>query len=200
MNTASMSTLIVVAVIVLVAAVAGIWASLHRKRQSARLQKRYGAEYDRTVLRLGSQSKAEADLRKREARVAKLTIIPLTSQEAARFAQAWSGLQAHFVDNPSGAVADADTLVKELMMARGYPVSDFESRASDISVDHPGVVDAYRAAQAIALKNSRGEADTEELRKAIVHYRTLVSDLLQVHAVPVIETPKPRMAQGVATR
>jgi predicted nucleic acid-binding protein len=194
MNTTSTTTVMLVAVIVLVVAVAIIWASIRRKRQTERLQKRYGVEYERTVLRLGSQSKAEADLRKREARVAKLTIIPLTSQEAARFAQAWSRLQGRFVDNPSGTVADADTLVKELMLARGYPVSDFESRASDISVDHPSVVDAYRAAQAIALKNSRGEADTEELRKAIVHYRTLFSDLLQVQAVPVTEIPKPRIA------
>jgi hypothetical protein len=194
MNITSTSTTIVVALLLLVAVAAVIWVAVHRKRQSVRLQKRYGTEYDRTVLRLGSQSKAEAELKKREARVAKLTIIPLTSSEAARFAQAWSRLQGRFVDNPSGAVAEADTLVKELMTARGYPVADFESRAADISVDHPSVVDAYRAAQAIALKNSRGETDTEELRKAIVHYRTLFSDLLQVQAVPVTETPKARLA------
>jgi hypothetical protein len=194
MHTPSTSAIIVVALIILMAAAAVICASVYRKRRSERLQKRYGAEYDRTVLSLGSQSKAEAELKRREARVAKLTIIPLTSQEAARFSQAWSRLQGRFVDNPSGAVADADTLVKELMTARGYPVSDFESRASDISVDHPNVVDAYRAAQVVALKNTRGEADTEQLRKAIVHYRTLFADLLQVQAAPVTETPKPRLA------
>jgi hypothetical protein len=196
MTTTSTSTIIVVALIIVAAVAAAIWASIHRKQQSARLRKRYGAEYEREVLRLGSQSKAEAELMKREARVAKLTIVPLTSQEAARFAQAWSRLQGSFVDNPGGAVTEADRLVKELMTARGYPVSDFESRAADISVDHPNVVDAYRAAQAIALKNSRGEVDTEELRKAIMHYRTLFSDLLQVQPVPVpvTETPKPRLA------
>jgi hypothetical protein len=194
MSITSTSAIIVVALLVLLAAIAVIWATVHRKRQSAHLQKRYGAEYDRTVVRLGSQSKAEAELRKREARVAKLTLIPLTSQEAARFDQAWSRLQGRFVDNPSGAVAEADTLVKELMTARGYPVSDFESRAADISVDHPSVVDGYRTAQAIALKNSRGEADTEELRKAVVHYRTLFSELLLVDADPVTETPEPRLA------
>jgi hypothetical protein len=196
MTTTSTSTIIVVALIIVAAVAAAIWASIHRKQQSARLRKRYGAEYEREVLRLGSQSKAEAELMKREARVAKLTIVPLTSHEAARFAQAWSRLQGSFVDNPGGAVTEADRLVKELMTARGYPVSDFESRAADISVDHPNVVDAYRAAQAIALKNSRGEVDTEELRKAIMHYRTLFSDLLQVQPVPVpvTETPKPRLA------
>jgi hypothetical protein len=194
MTTTSTSTIIIVALLIVAAVAAAIWVSVRRKQQSVRLQKRYGAEYEREVLRLGSQSKAEAELMKREARVAKLTIVPLTSQEAARFAQAWSRLQGRFVDNPGGAVAEADSLVKELMTARGYPVSDFESRAADISVDHPSVVDAYRAAQAIALKNARGETDTEELRKAIVHYRTLFSDLLQVQAVPVTETPKARLA------
>jgi predicted nucleic acid-binding protein len=194
MITTSMSTIILVAVIVLVAVAAVIWTSVHRKRQSARLQKQYGAEYDRAVLRLGSQSKAEAELRKREARVAKLNITPLTAQEAARFSQAWSRLQGHFVDNPRSTVTEADVLIRELMTARGYPVSDFESRAADISVDHPGVVEAYRAAQAIAIRNARGEADTEELRKAIVHYRTLFSDLLEIHATPGTETPKPTLA------
>ena len=194
MTTTSTSAILVVALLIVAAVAAAIWTAVHRKQQSVRLQKRYGAEYEREVLRLGSQSKAEAELMKREARVTKLTIVPLTSQEAARFAQAWSRLQGRFVDNPGGAVAEADVLVKELMTARGYPVSDFESRAADISVDHPSVVDAYRAAQAIALKNSRGETDTEELRKAIVHYRTLFSDLLQVQAVPVTESPKARLA------
>jgi hypothetical protein len=194
MHTIPANTIIVAALVLLAVAAVIIWAWVQRKRQSAQLQKRYGAEYERTVLSLGSQSKAEAELRKREARVAKLTIIPLTSQDAARFAQAWSALQGRFVDNPSGAVTEADTLVKELMTARGYPLSDFESRAADISVDHPSVVDAYRAAQAIALKNSRSEADTEELRKAIVHYRTLFSELLQFQAVPVTQTPRPRLA------
>jgi len=197
MTTTSTSTIIIVVALIIVAAVAAaIWTSIHRKQQSVRLQKRYGAEYEREVARLGSQSKAEAELVKREARVAKLTIVPLTSKEAAHFAQAWSRLQGGFVDNPGSAVAEADSLVKELMTARGYPVSDFESRAADISVDHPNVVYAYRAAQAIALKNSRREANTEELRQAVVHYRTLFSDLLQVHPVPVpvTETPKPRLA------
>jgi hypothetical protein len=194
MNITSLSTIIVVVILVLAAAGAVVWVSVHRKRQSLGLQKRYGTEYDQTVLRLGSQSKAEADLRKREARVAKLNIKPLTTEEAARFDQAWIGLQGRFVDNPSGAVAEADTLVRELMTTRGYQMSDFESRAADISVDHPGVVAAYRSAQAIALKNSRGGADTEELRKAVVHYRTLFSDLLEVRQAPVTESPNPSLA------
>jgi hypothetical protein len=194
MNITSISTIVIVAVLVLGAVSAFIWVSVHRKRQSLEFQKRYGPEYDQTVLRLGSQSKAEADLRKRQARVAKLKIKPLTMEEAARFDQAWSSLQGRFVDNPSGTVAEADTLVREVMTARGYPMSDFESQAADISVDHPGVVAEYRSAQAIAVRNSRGEADTEELRKAVVHYRTLFSDLLEVRQSPVTETPTPSLA------
>ncbi len=194
MNVTSISTIVAVIVLLLGAAAAVVWVSIHRKRRSLGLQKRYGAEYDATLLRLGSQSKAEAELKEREARVAKLNIVQLTTTEAARFGQAWSGLQGRFVDNPSGAVAEADTLVRELMTARGYPMSDFEGRAGDISVDHPGVVAGYRAAQAIALKNSRGEADTEELRKAVVHYRTLFSELLEVRLAPVAEIPRAKIA------
>ncbi|MEO8654705.1 MAG: hypothetical protein ABI409_11335, partial [Ramlibacter sp.] len=97
-----------------------------------------------------------------------------------RFGQEWKALQGRFVDNPKGVLVDADRLVRELMLKRGYPMGDFERRAADISVDHPSVVDHYRAAQAIALRDRRGEADTEELRKAVVHYRALFDDLLEV--------------------
>jgi hypothetical protein len=181
-------------VLILVAAAAIIAALVHRKRQSLRLKKRFGTEYERTVERAGGESKAEAELRAREARVAKLDIRPLPAEEARRFSQAWRGLQGRFVDSPKGAVVQADKLVRELMTARGYPMGDFERRASDISVDHPGVMDAYRSAQVIAAKDARGEADTEELRKAIVHYRTLFADLLEVRTDPVAETPRSTVA------
>jgi hypothetical protein len=102
--------------------------------------------------------------------------------------------QGRFVDNPKGAVVEADKLVTELMTTRGYPMGDFERRASDISVDHPGVVESYRSARAIAARNARGEADTEELRKAVVHYRTLFADLLEVPARQVVERPQRRIA------
>jgi hypothetical protein len=189
MNITPTTTIILAVLIVLVAVAAVIGASIHRKRQSLRLKTRFGAEYDRAVERVGSQSSAEAELRKREARVAKLKIRPLLVEEAERFRQAWNRLQGRFVDDPKGAVAEADKLVRELMTARGYPMADFERSASDISVDHPAVVEAYRAAQVIAVRDARGEADTEELRKAIVHYRTLFSELLEVHAVPAAERP-----------
>jgi hypothetical protein len=142
------------------------------------------------VEQLGGQPQAEAELRRRETRVAKLKIRPLTAEEAARFSQAWNRVQGRFVDAPNNAVAEADKLVRQLMATRGYPLGDFEHRAADISVDHPTVVTAYRAAQLIVLKDARGAADTEELRKAIVHYRTLFSELLKVSAPPVSEGRK----------
>jgi hypothetical protein len=185
------TTTIILAALLILAAVATVtFVTFLRKRQSLRLKKQFGPEYDRAVERLGGQSQAETDLRKREARIAKLKITPLTVDQAAKFSQAWKRVQGVFVDNPSGAVAQADKLVQEVMTARGYPMGDFERRASDISVDHPTVVESYRAAQAIAARDTRGEADTEELRKAIVHYRTLFSELLEITASSVAEAAR----------
>ena len=151
-----------------------------RKRQSQRLQQRFGPEYGRTVKELGSQTKAEADLKAREKRVERFHILPLAPSDAARFSEAWEALQGRFVDNPKGVVFEADKLVRELMLKRGYPMGNFERRAADLSVDHAVVVDQYRAAQAIAVRDGRGEADTEELRQAVVHYRVLFNELLEV--------------------
>jgi hypothetical protein len=189
------TTIIILVAFLVVAAVAAVTVvTLHRKRQSLRLKRQFGPEYDRAVERLGGQSQAEAELREREARIAKLNITPLTVDQAAKFSQAWKRVQGIFVDNPRGAVAQADKLVQEVMTARGYPMGDFERRASDISVDHPAVVETYRAAQIIAGRDARGEADTEELRKAFVHYRTLFSELLEIEATPVAEGPRHEVA------
>ena len=171
---------IILAVVLAIAAVAlAAWFSSQRKRQSQRLQQRFGPEYDRAVAELG-RTKAEAALKEREKRVEGLDIIALSPAEAARFTQAWAAVQGRFVDNPKAAVVQADQLVRELMLKRGYPTGDFERRAADISVDHPALVETYRAAQAIAARNERGEADTEALRKAVVHYRALFDELLEV--------------------
>jgi hypothetical protein len=173
----------VLAVLVLLSVTARFF---YRKRQSDRLQKRFGKEHGRAIDDLGSRAKAESELKARETRVGQLKIVPLAPGEAARFSAAWSALQGRFVD-PKGVVVQADQLVRELMLARGYSVADFERRAADISVDHPAVVDHYRAAQAIAVRDQRGEADTEEQRKAVVHYRALFDELLE--AKPVIPQP-----------
>jgi hypothetical protein len=170
-----------VAAVILIAL--ATWFYIRRtqsQKQSHKLQERFGPEYDRTVNQYGSQSKAEAELKAREKRVERLDIVPLAPSEAVRFKEAWGSLQNRFVDNPAWTVAEAEHLVRELMEKRGYPMGDFERRAADISVDHPDVVANYRSAQAIASRDQRGTADTEELRRAVVHYRALFDELLQV--------------------
>jgi hypothetical protein len=190
MNTVPTNT-VILAVALLVAAIAVVaWVFMQRKRQSQRLQQRFGPEYGRAVKELGGRTQAEAELKRREDRVALLNITPLAPADAARFTQAWKALQGRFIDNPKEVVAEADHLVRELMTKRGYLMGDFERRASDISVDHPGVVATYRAAQVIAARDARGEADTEELRTAVVHYRTLFDELLEVNPVKAVDLPK----------
>lgn len=172
---------ILAVVVVLALIVAGVWFYLRKQRkQSLQLHEHYGTEYDRTVGQFGSRAKGESDLKAREKRVGQLEILPLTPSEADRFSEAWQTLQGRFVDNPKGVVVQAEQLVRELMEKRGYPMGDFESRAGDISVDHPDIVANYRSAQAIAVRDQKGTADTEELRKAVVHYRALFDELLEV--------------------
>lgn len=191
-------TLNILAALVILALMAVAAWLFYERQQSHRLQQRFGPEYRRAVDDLGSRTKAEAELRAREKRVEKLTLVALAPPEAARFSQEWRALQARFVDNPKGTLSDADRLVRELMLQRGYPMGDFDSRAADISVDHPMVVEHYRAAQAIALRDRRGEADTEELRRAVVHYRALFDELLGVTQTPVTEMPATEIPQRPA--
>jgi hypothetical protein len=176
----TMDTNMMVAVLVIVALLA-VAAFLHfRRRQSQTLEKHFGPEYGRAVDQFGSRDKAEAELMARKKRVEKLAIVPLAPRDASRFHQEWQRLQAGFVDNPKAALAEADNLVRELMQKRGYPMGDFDLRAADISVDHPGVVEHYRAAHDIAMRDHRGEVDTEGMRQAVIHYRALFSELLEV--------------------
>jgi len=193
MNT--MPTDSAIAAVLLIALVISVIAWLvMQKQRTLKLKQRFGPEYDMTVSEFGSRVRAEAELTSREKRVAGFDIVPLTPADAVSFTQAWSALQCRFIDNPKGVVLDADHLVRELMAKRGYPMGDFERRAADISVDHPGIVAAYRAAQEIAARDERGEADTEELRKAVVHYRTLFDELLGVASD---KTPSVRADLGV---
>jgi len=179
-NSIPISWIVVAGVSIIALLVLAGWVLSKRKKQSLRLQQRFGPEYGRTVDELGGRAKAESELKAREKRVEHLNITALAPSEAARFSQAWSELQNRFVDNPKGVVMQADQLVRELMLKRGYPMGDFERRAADISVDYPTVVDNYRAAQAIAVRDHRGEANTEDLRQAVVHYRALFDELLEV--------------------
>lgn len=193
MGTIDTQTWIILAGVMVLAVIALAAWFVYQKKQSHRLQQRFGPEYGRTVDELGSREKAESELKARENRVERLNIVPLAPPEAARFSQAWEVLQGRFVDNPKGVVIQADQLVRELMLKRGYPMENFEHRAADISVDHPAVVDHYRAAQAIAVRDERGEADTEELRKAVVHYRVLFDELLEVRAAKQEGVPAKQM-------
>jgi hypothetical protein len=188
MTTVPTNALILAIVLIVLVAGAVAWLVVQRQR-SANLKRRFGPEYERAVKEYGGRTKAEAELTKREQRVAGLKIIPVTAADAARFSNAWSSLQGRFVDDPKGVVAEADLLVRELMVKRGYPMGDFELRSADISVDHPSVVKNYRAAQSIAARNSRAEADTEELRTAVVHYRTLFDELLGVVPTKLASVP-----------
>jgi hypothetical protein len=181
MNANNPETWVIAAVLVVaLIAVAFLSTREQKRRQSRRLQERFGPEYGRVVAERGDRTKAESELKARENRVERLTIVALAPADAAKFGQAWNALQGRFIDNPKGVVMDADRLVRDLMVKRGYPMGDFERRAADISVDHPALVETYRSAQAIAQRDQRGEASTEELRKAVVYYRTLFDELLEV--------------------
>jgi len=169
---------IVVVVIVVLAIGAAVATIGKRKRDSKQLQGRFGPEYDRALEQHGDKKEAEGHLKQREERHAGLNIQPLAPEQQQHFAGEWRNLQARFVDAPQEAVRESDHLVREVMRQRGYPVDNFDQRADDISVDHPHVVENYRSAGAIAERNERGEASTEDLRQATVHYRALFEELL----------------------
>jgi len=175
------AVIIVLAVALIAAIGAAVWMYM-QKRRTDTLRSDFGPEYERTVHEHRDQREAERDLEQRRERVEQLHIQPLPAAERDRFAEQWHTVQAQFVDDPNGATGEADHLVGEVMQARGYPVGDFEQRAADVSVNHPRVVEHYRAAHAIAIRNRRDSADTEDLRQAMVHYRALFEDLLEVEA------------------
>jgi hypothetical protein len=181
------TNLILIGVVILLLLAVAVWLQM-RKKESQTLEDRFGPEYDHAVEALG-RTKAEAELKARQKRVEQLHIVPLAPAEARRFSESWRVLQGRFVDNPKDVLADADLLVRELMQKRGYPMGDFDSRAADISVDHPGVVDHYRAAHDIALRNRHGDVDTEGMRQAVIHLRALFAELLE------IEEPQPVRGQ-----
>lgn len=166
------------ALIVILAVVTWLYVR-NRRSTTAAMRTKFGPEYDRAVLTHGSERKAEAKLADREKRVEKLSLRDLDPVEHDRYSKQWQEVQSRFVDSPKGAVAEADDLVSSVMKARGYPVSDFDQRAADVSVDHPRVVENYRSGHAIALRVGKNQATTEELRTAMIHYRSLFEELVQ---------------------
>ena len=175
---------IVLAAVLIVIAAVLVWLYLrNRRRTTAGLRQKFGSEYDRAVLAHGSERKAESQLEDRENRVEKLKIRDLDPTEHERYSKQWKSVQSRFVDSPKGAVAEADDLVSSVMKTRGYPVYDFDQRAADISVDYPRVVENYRSAHEIALRLGKDQATTEDLRTAMIHYRSLFEELVQVPTI-----------------
>lgn len=173
------TTVAIILVVLVVIAAIGAWAYM-QKRRTMNLRSRFGPEYERAVGEHGGKtSAAEKALEQRALRTEHYHIRPLNPEERDRFAAEWKQTQARFVDDPSLSIREADRLVCEAMRVRGYPVAEFDRRAEDLSVDHPGVVRNYRAAHAIAISEEKGGATTEDLRKALVHYRELFDELLE---------------------
>jgi len=171
---------IVLLILAIVAFAFAVWALIQREK-TRKLKNKFGPEYDRVIEQEKSSRRAEALLEERQKRVQAYQIRPLTREESDMYAAKWRTVQEHFVDDPRDAVAQADALITDAMRVRGYPMSDFEQRAADLSVDHPTVVEDYRAAHAIATRDAQETASTEDLRKAMQHYRSLFEHVLDTH-------------------
>src|SRR5580700_899510 len=174
-----MATLIWVVVAIVVVAVIALVAVGARKRRSAMLRGRFGPEYDRALASHDDQRAAEADLRAREKLRAQFDIKPLPEDTRLRFADEWRDVQELFVDQPVQATVAADTLVTRVMVERGYPMQDFDAQADLVSVDHPGTVENYRFAHAVRQRSETQQASTEDLREALLRYRSLFDELLR---------------------
>jgi hypothetical protein len=168
----------IVIVIAVVVVLAAIVLAANRARRTKQLQAGFGPEYDRTVETAGGRREAERELQERRERREQLDIRDLTPAARERYVESWRALQVRFVDDPGSSVGDADRLVQDVMRDRGYPTDDFEQRAADVSVDHPQVVEHYRAAHTVWAANERGNATTEDLRQSLVHYRALFDELV----------------------
>ena len=179
-----MNATIVVVIIVALVIIALLAFMLQRQRRSQGLQQRFGPEYERVVERAGDRRSAESELSERERRRAGLDIRALPPAARDNYLQKWRATQNRFVDDPAGATAEADALVADVMRERGYPIDDFDQRATDISVDHPGVAESYREAHAISKANEQGLAGTDDLRQAFKHYRSLFAELLETESDP----------------
>ena len=176
----SNTTYIIIGVILVLVVLGAVIAVVSSRRQRSKgFQNKYGPEYDRTVQSAGNEKKAQAELDERRKHVETLNIRPLSVSERERYQAEWTAIQAKFVDQPGQATVEADHLIMEVMKVRAYPVSDFEQRAADISVNYPALVSNYRLAREIAIKNEQHSANTEELRQAFIYYRSLFDELLK---------------------
>jgi hypothetical protein len=183
-DTTRMWIIIGLAVIALLVVVAVAAMRGRARVRRVQLRERFGPEYDRVAEELGSRTRADRELEARARRVERMHFRDLNEADRVRFTSAWSRIQAQFVDDPAAAVARANQLIKEVMQARGYTSDGFDQRVADLSVDHPEVVQHYRAARALSVPDRDNPVSTEELRQAVVHYRGVFADLLQVPEAP----------------
>jgi hypothetical protein len=172
---------------IIIITVVVVWMFLASRKRSERLQDHFGPEYERTVQSLGDEEKAQAELVKRQKHVNALDIRPLSDVERERYLADWTTVQSKFVDEPGSAIVEADHMIMDVMRIRAYPVADFEQRAADVSVSYPTLVSNYRAAREIALKNTQQQASTEELRQAMIYYRSLFEEIVGTETTPVAE-------------
>jgi len=192
------AALVIGAIVIVAILVVAAWSSARRHRseglqRSEKLREQFGPEYERTLVEKGDTRSAENELTARQDRVSQFDLRHLAADEGQRFNDEWQVVQASFVDDPSTAVHDADALVGRVMAARGYPVSDFEQRSADMSVDHSPTLGHYRAAHDIGLRHAQGQANTEDLRQAVISSRMLFSELVEeprtVEGSPDIAVP-----------
>jgi hypothetical protein len=187
---------LVIAALIIIAAIAvGVWLYYKRYR-SRQLKERFGPEYDHAVRKLRDRDLAETELKHREERVKGFHIVALSQADYTVYQERWTAVQGRFVDDPKAAVEQADHLIFEVMNKRGYPTTDFEQAAADLSVDYPDLVSNYRAARRIAEENRRGAAKTEDLRQALVHYRALFKELLEKPAAEGERVPRQHRSAG----
>jgi len=180
MNTTYLIFAVVLALVIIIAV---LWPMMVRRKRSERLHDHFGTEYDHTVETLGDEKKAQTELEERQKYVKALDIRSLSAGEREGYLADWTAVQSKFVDEPGQAIVDAERLIMEVMQLRAYPISDFEQRAADVSVSYPTLVSNYRAAREIAVKNQEHQADTEELRQAMIYYQSLFDELLVTDAV-----------------
>ena len=190
MDTRTLILIVAVAVVLVVAVVVLVL----RERRSKQLKQHFGPEYDRTVEQQGNARHAEVILIDREKRVEKFSLRPLTPWDRQRYAEDWAAVQRRFVDDPASAVTQADTLVNTVLVARGYPIDDFEKRADDISVNYPSMVQNYRSAREVMARHAQTQSSTEDLRLAMVNFRSLFDELLESSAPQSVAVPPQRLA------
>jgi hypothetical protein len=176
----SSPTIIMIIVAAAIALIVGIvLAAEAHKRKATKLRTQFGSEYERALIVNGSERKAHAHLLEREARVRNIKLADLSVAQRERFLAEWNTIQSRFLDHPRGALTDADELVTSILQARGYPVSTFEQNIESVSVDYPRLIDDYRAAHDVSGRSTRGEASTEDLRNAMIQYRSLFDELVK---------------------